>query len=144
MVTATESSTASVEHTFENVRKAAESAIKMQQDMFAQWTKMWPGLAQSKDELTGRSQQFQKDWVNTVTDLMRKQREVWDEQCRAGIESLEDAFRVASSKDPAELRERFESLFSKTMDVIKATSETQMRHFQEALQKWIELSQTKS
>jgi hypothetical protein len=144
MATATESSTAPFEGSLENVRKAAESAIKMQQDMFDQWTKMWPGMAQPKGDWAGRIQKFQKDWASIVTDLTHKQREVWDEQCRAGLESLHDTFRLPSSKDPAEMREHFEAQFRKTMDGIKTLSETQMRHFQDAMQKWSELSQTKA
>jgi hypothetical protein len=144
MATATESPTTPFEGAFENVRKAAETAMKMQQDMFDQWTKMWPGMAQPKDDVVGRIQKFQKDWANTVNDMTRKQREIWEEQCRAGVESLHEAFHLTSSKDPAELREHFESLFRKTMDGIKTLSETQMRNFQDAMQKWSELSQTKA
>jgi hypothetical protein len=143
MSTATESTTTPFERTFENVRKAAESAIKMQQDMVDQWTKMWPAMAQSKDDWAARMHKFQKEWTGAVANLTRKQRELWEEQLRAGMESLADTCRLASSKDPAELREGFESQFRKTMDIIKTTSETQIRYFQEAMQKWIELAQTK-
>jgi hypothetical protein len=143
MSTATESLTTPFERTFENVRKAAESAIKMQQDMVDQWTKLWPAMAQSKDDWAGRIHKAHREWASGVTELMRKQRELWEEQFRAGIESLEDTCRLASAKDPVELRERFEAQFRKTMEVIKSTSETQVRNFQEAMQKWIELSQTK-
>ena len=102
------------------------------------------GWGQPKADWAGRIQKFQKDWANLVTDLTQKQREVWDEQCRAGLESLHDTFRLPASKDPAEMREHFEAQFRKTMDGIKTLSETQMRHFQDAMQKWSELSQTKA
>jgi hypothetical protein len=144
MTTATESATTPFEQMFENVGKAAESAIKMQQDLFDQWTKMWPGPAQAKADWAARAQKFQKEWASTISELLRKQQSVWDEQYRAGIESFEETFQLASSKDPAELRERCESLFRKTMDTIKAMSEMQARHFQEAMQKWVELCQTKA
>lgn len=143
MSTATEPSTTPFERTFDNVRKAAESAIKMQQDMVDQWTRMWPVMAHSKDEMADRVHKFQHDWAGTFTALLRKQRELWEEQMRAGMESLEDACRLAASKDPAEMRDRFEAQFRKTMETIKTTSEAQMRNFQEAMQKWIELVQAK-
>jgi hypothetical protein len=141
--TATESPTALFEQTSENIGKALESMLEMQREMFSQAAKMMPGLAQPQGDWTQRIQRFQKDWAGTATDLMRKNREIWDQQYRAGIESLEEAFRVPSSKDPLELRDHLELFFRKSMDLVKATSEMQMRQFQEAVQKWAELFQTK-
>ena len=92
--------------------------------------------------MTKRFHRFQKEWSGTLTDIMSKHRAVLDQQYRACIDTLEESLRMASSKDPDELRERCGALCRKTLDVMKETSESQLRELQEATNKWIELWRT--
>jgi hypothetical protein len=82
---------------------------------------------------------FQKRWSSTISDLTRKHRDVVNRQYQAAIESLDEALRVAESKDPEEYRERVEQLCRKTLDCMRDVSESQLREFQEAVSKWTEL-----
>jgi hypothetical protein len=143
MTTATESATNLYEETFGSLRKATESALQFQQQMYSKWSTMCPGLGQSNTDWNTNLKKLQKDWATMTTEVMRKHRAVLDQQYRSGIESLEEAFRLASAKDPAEFRDRCEALCRSALDLMKESSESQMRQFQEAMNKWVELCQTK-
>ena len=143
MTTATESATNLFEATFNNLRQAAGSAVQLQQEMYKEWARLWPGLAQSPVDWNGNLQKSRKEWAATITGAMRKHLELVNQQYRAGIEALEAAFQAAAAKDPEEFRERCEALCRQALNLVKETSETQMRQFQEAMTKWIEACQLK-
>src|SRR5262245_16167606 len=143
MTTATESATNLFEATFNSLRQAAGSAVQLQQEMYKEWARLWPGLAQSTVDWNANFQKSQKEWATRITGAMRKHLELVDQQYRAGIEPLEDAFQVAAAKDPEEFRERDEALWRKALNRVKETSETQMRQFQKSMNKWIESCQMK-
>lgn len=143
MTTAAESTATLFEETFDSLRKATESALQTQQEMYGKWAKIWPGMAMPQNDLTARARKFQTDWSGTITEMMQKHRELIDQQYRTGIESLEEAFRVAALDNPEELREGCEALCRKTLDLMKAASEKQMQQFQEAMEKWVEACQMK-
>ena len=133
------------EEVFENIRKTASANLEMQQDMMQQWSKLMPGMQAMpgmptpQAMFTEQAQNFQRDWSNTVTDLVRKHRDVMDRQYQAAIESLEDALRIAESKDPEQFRKRVEQLCRKTLECYKEVTESQMQEFQNAVTKWTEL-----
>ena len=145
MATVAESTATLFEEAYDNLRKTAESTVEMQQDMFRQWAKMWPGLEPPEDDWMARIQQFQKDWASTVNEMTQKHQETLEGQYRAGIESLDEAFRahVVGSADPEEMRDRSATLCRNALELMKDTSETQMKQFQEVMSKWIERCQTK-
>jgi hypothetical protein len=124
---------------FEGFRKAAESTLHMQQDMFRQWTKFWPGFPTPQSEFTERIQKFQKDWAKTVSDVTRKFQESWDAHYKNGTKLLAEAFKAAETKDPEELRKKTEELWSKTFECLKGLAQAQVNDFQAASQKWIEM-----
>ncbi len=127
------------EEVFDNVRKAAETNLKMQQEMFRQWTTLWPGLPTPQSIWIDKVREFQKQWTTTVSDLARKHRDVLDREYQAALESLDEALRVTESKNPEELRKRTEQLCRKTLDCVREISEAQMGEFQDAVRKWSEL-----
>ena len=43
----------------------------------------------------------QKKWAETVTEMLNKHRETLDAQYKAGIRTIEEAFKVGEAKDPA-------------------------------------------
>src|SRR5262245_45082947 len=143
MATATESATNLFEATFNNLRQTAESAVQVQQEMYKEWARLWPWLAQSTVDWNANLQKSQKEWATRITGGMREHLELVDQQYRAGIESLEAAFQLAAAKDPEEFRERCEALCRQALNLVKETSETQMRQFQEAMNRWIESCQMK-
>ena len=143
MTTATESATNLFEATFNNLRQALESAVQLQQEMYKEWARLWPGLVQSTVDWNANIRKWQKEWATRTTGAMRKHLELVDHQYRVGIESLEAAFQVAAAKDPEEFRERCEALCRQALNLVKETSETQTRQFQEAMNKWVESCQMK-
>lgn len=123
----------------DSFRKTAETTLSAQKDLFQQWQSNWPGVAATQTPWLDQLRQFQHDWSTTVVDLVRKHRDTIDRQYQAGIDALEEAFSVSESNDPEELRQRMEKLFRQNLDCLKETSEAQIREFQEATTKWVEL-----
>lgn len=141
MSTQTESVTGVFEQAFDNLRKAAESNIEMQQEMFRKWSAGWPGFPQQpQNAWLERVQKFQKDWGKAVKDVLTRHREVLDEQYGLAMDSLEDAFKVAQSSDPQEWAKRCEKLCRKSLDVMREVSELQAKELQDALSKLAELA----
>lgn len=140
MATETQSVTGVFEQAFDNLKKAAEANVEMQQEMFRKWTSGWPGFPQPQSAWLERIQKFQKEWGKTVKDVLTRHREVLDEQYSLAMESLEEAFKVAQSSDPQEWAKRCEKLCRKSLDVMREVSETQAKELQDALSKWAELA----
>jgi|GEM_PF-1174766 len=127
------------EEVFQNVRKATEANLKMQREMFGQWSALWPGFPTPQSMWVDKVQDFQKQWSNAVSDTARKHREVVDRQYQAALESLDEALRFLESKNPDEFRKRSEQFFHKAIDCMKEMSEAQVKEFQDRLGKWGEL-----
>jgi hypothetical protein len=139
MATQTEPITNVFEQVFDNVRKAAETNIEMQQELFRKWGASWPGFPQADNVWADRVQKFQKDWAKTFTELANKHRKMLDDQYRIAIDGLKEAFRVVESADPQEYRERCEDLCRKSVELIREAGELQMKETQEALNRWAAL-----
>jgi hypothetical protein len=139
MATETESGSKVLEDVFQNIRKAAETNLKMHQELFQQWSHLWP-MPTVQSIWVDKIRDFQKQWSTTVSDLARKHRDVIDKQYESAIESLDAALRVAESTNPEEFRRRTEQLCRKTLDCMREVSETQLRAFQNAISKWTELA----
>src|SRR5438105_3078270 len=90
-----------IEQVLDNFRKASESTLQMQQELFKQWAGQWaaPGAttAGNPAALAEQAQTFQKRWLETVTELMNKHRESLDAQYKAGIKAIEESFKVAEA-----------------------------------------------
>ena len=124
---------------FEGFRKATQSTLQLQQDMFRQWAGFWPGFPTPQAEFVGRVQKFQREWAQTVAELTRKYQESWEAQYKAGLQLITEAFKVGEVKDPEELRKKAEELWNKTFECLKELAQAQVQNFQAASQKWIDL-----
>jgi hypothetical protein len=127
------------EEVFQNLQKATEANLKMQQELFRQWSSLWPGLPTPQTIWVDKLRTFQKQWSETVSELARKHRDVLDRQYQAAIESLDAALKVGESTNPEEFRRRTEQLCRKTIECMRDLSEAQIREFQESMTKWTEL-----
>jgi hypothetical protein len=123
---------------FDSLRKAADSGLAMQQELFKKWVGLWPGVPTAPAGL-GEPVKFQKKWVEVIGDLIKKERESLEAQFSAGLRNIEEAFRLAEAKDPQELRAKTIELWQKTFEVLRQTYENQLRDFQAAVAKWTEL-----
>lgn len=126
------------EQVFENLRKASDSAIATQQEMFNKWVSMWQGVPGVLPAF-GEPKKFQKKWVAVIGDLVKKQRESLQTQFNAGLGNIEEAFHLAESQNPEELRAKTAMLWQKMFDCLRQTYESQARDFQDAVVKCAEL-----
>ena len=140
----------------ENYRKATESTMKLQQDVLRNWTMQWPqmfgsqafglpfmGGPASGSAMPGAAwlEQFsaaQKKWADTVTEMLNKHRESLDAQYKAGIRTIEEAFKVGEAKDPQQFRRLTEELWKQSFECLKTVAESQVRDVQSAMQKFYE------
>lgn len=135
-----------IEQVFDNFRKASESTMQLQQELFKQWTSQWttaaptlPGVPCDATAWTQQAQAFQKRWLETLAEMMNKHRESLDAQYKAGIRAIEESFRVNEAKSPEEYRRITEEFWKKGFENLKSSTETQIRDFQAAAQKWGEM-----
>jgi hypothetical protein len=136
-------------------RKATESTLQLQQQMLQQWTQQWsqlagvtttrpatpasaPTEAPAVAAAAGQIQSFQKQVATTLTDLLKKHREVLDAQYAAGIRTIEEAFRAGEAKDPAQFLRLTEEFWKHSFDCLRSMAEDQMKGLQAATQKWLE------
>src|SRR3954454_3836727 len=132
----------------DSYRQAAESTMQLQQLMLRNWTQQWPqqwpgalGMIPTPAAAwTEQAHAAQKKWTETVTDMLTKHRETLDAQYRAGIRTIEDAFRVGEAKDPEQFRRLTEELWRQSFECLKTVVEAQMRDVQAAMLKWFEVA----
>ncbi|HEX8202090.1 MAG TPA: hypothetical protein VF590_16565 [Isosphaeraceae bacterium] len=132
----------------ESYRQATESTMQLQQMMLRNWTQQWPqqwpgamGMIPTPATAWAETAQAaQKNWSETVTDMLTKHRETLDAQYRAGIRTIEDAFRLGAAKDPEQFRRLTEELWRQSFECLKTVVEAQMRDVQAAMQKWFEVA----
>jgi len=125
---------------FDNFRKATESTIEFQHEMFRQWNRQWaqaPGVSKmvgapfaDPGAWAEQFHEFQNYWAKSVTELLKKHKDTLDAQYETGVRTIEDAFRVADAKDPAQYRRLTEELWRHSFDCLKTMVEDQMREFQ--------------
>ena len=127
------------EEVFQNIRKAAEANLKMQQEVLSQWSVLWPGMPLPQSAWINQMQNVRKQWMETVSGLARKHKEVVDRQYDAAVESLDAALHIPDAGTPEELRRRTEQFYRKTLDCMREVTESQIREFQEAVTKWTDL-----
>jgi hypothetical protein len=127
----------------DNYRKAAEATMRLQQDMMKNWALPWhqmPGFPMPGANWAGQVQAAQKKWADSITDMLTKHRETLDAQYRAGIRTIEDAFRVGEARDPEQFRKLTEELWRQSFECLRAVTEAQMRDLQSAMQQWCEVA----
>lgn len=132
-------------------RRATESTMQLQQMMLRNWTQQWPptmlGMGMMPNPgvaLLEQAHDAQKKWSESVTDMLTKHRESLDAQYKAGIKTIEDAFRVGEARDPEHFRKLTEELWRHSFEALKSVSEDQMKEFQSAMQKWVDVAATTS
>jgi hypothetical protein len=125
---------------FETFRKASESSLQMQQEMFKQWVQQWPSMPLNAAGVsTEWVRTFQKRWIEFVTDSLNKHRESVDSTYKTGIQVIEQTCHLSEAKTPDEYRRMVEDLWRKLITIYKVQSESQLRDFQKAAEKWFEV-----
>jgi len=131
----------------EQFRKATESTLQIQSELFRQWVQPWtvlPGVptrgAAVGEGGVDQAQTYQKNSIEGVTDLLTRYRETCDAQYRAGIQIVEDAFHIFEAKDPEQFRKLVEELWRHSIEGVKSVAESQLRYFQATVVKGFDVT----
>ena len=95
------------EHAFENLKKATESSVKLQQEMFQKWVEAFPAAVSPTSPMPADAvTKWRHSMEETTAEMLKKQKELVDQNYDAGIKALQDIFAVAESTSPEEYREK--------------------------------------
>ncbi len=123
-------------------RRATESSLQVQQEIFKQWTKQWlsvqPNFAGNSTEWR---QSVQKRWMDLTVDMLNKHRESLDAMYATGIQAIEQSFRITEARSSDDYRRIFDDLWHKLFDTLKGQLETQFRDFQRWSEQSLEIAQ---
>ena len=124
------------EQLIDGVRKASESSLHMQQEMFRNWTRLWSSAAPGGGGVSGDwNRASQKRWLELGLEMLGKHREALDATYKSGIQLIEQTFRVTDAKSPDDYRKVVEDLWRKLFDLQKGQAENQLRDFQSWFEK---------
>src|SRR5271157_640977 len=148
-----------VDMILENYSKAVESTLRLQQEILRNWTMQWStfGTPVFGLPLTGTSTSAsetpaaawleqlstaQRKWAEAIADVLKRHQETLDEQYRAGIRAIDDAFRVGEARDPEQFHRLSEELWRQNCEVLKTAVASQMHDLQSVMQKWYEAARS--
>jgi len=114
----------------DGVRKASESSLQMQQEMFKQWTRLFAGTPVDAGAQGEWGRVPQKRWVDLAVEILNRHRETLDATYKSGIQIIEQTFQVAEAKTADDYRRMVEEIWRKLFDLQKSQSESQFRDFQ--------------
>lgn len=126
------------EEVFRNLRKVTEANLKMQQELFSQWTSLWPGIPTPQSAWIDKMRQFRTQWANSIAELAREHKKVLDSQYDSALQSLEAALSVTDASSPEELRRKTEQFCRKSLDCVRDMSESQIREMQSTITKMMD------
>jgi len=108
----------------------------MQQEVFRNWTRMWlqsapGGMGAATDWNRGA----QRRWLELGLEMLHKHREALDSTYKAGIQIIEQTFRLGEARSVEDSRRIVEEVWRKLFDLQKVQAESQFRDFQDWFQK---------
>lgn len=128
-----------LEQVQDTLRKATESTLQFQKELFRCWTQV-PSTPAVDTGWTDQIQTFQKTLAQTITDALNKHRETVDTQYRAGVSTLQNAFRVGEAKDPVQFLKLIEEVWRQSVSCLKTVTEAQISEIQAAMAKGLEVA----
>jgi hypothetical protein len=127
---------------FDTFRKASESWLKMQQDLFQTGGPSSFFMApQGSGVSPDWARNAQKRCLNLATEMLERQRESLDALFRSTINLLQQTSQISDSKSPEDYRRATEDLWRKWFESVKSHSETQFRDVQTFAGKSLEIVQ---
>jgi hypothetical protein len=123
------------EQVVQSLRKATESSVQMQQEMFKKWVGLWSGAPGWVPE---PAQKYQKQFTDFFQETMGRQRQLAEAQFKTGLELIEKSFQIGEVKCPDELRARTIELWKQCFEAVWQGCQAQAKEFQTAVEKWSE------
>ena len=120
-------------------RKATESSLQIQQEIFKQWTQQWMSAQPSLSGASASAEwtrSIQKRWMDLTIEMLNKHRASLDAMYASGIQAIEQSFRIAEAKSSEDYRRIIDELWHRLFDALKGQLENQFRDFQ----RWSEQS----
>jgi hypothetical protein len=118
---------------FATFRRASESSLQMQNEVFKYWSQQWASLAPNGvGGSSDPSQSVKTRFMDLGIELLHKHRQSLDGAYAAGIEIIEKTFRASDAKSPDDYRRLVDDLWRKVFDTFKAQADSQL----DAFQKW--------
>jgi hypothetical protein len=127
---------------FDNLQKATESSVKMQQEMFQKWVEAFPSATSPLPTPIDAFADVRKKWEEVSAEILKRQKAMVDQNYEAGLKSLEDVFSVAEAKSPQEYQQKVTELYRKSFESLRQLTESQLQEFKAATEKWSELATT--
>ncbi|MFO0945262.1 MAG: hypothetical protein U1D30_04835 [Planctomycetota bacterium] len=124
----------------ENFRKAGESSLQLQKDLFKQWSSSFFGNPFSAGTWMDQKSKLQKEYADTITDLTKRQKAVFEARFDAGLSLLEGTLALAQASDPKEFKAQSESLLKKSLEKTKELAESELRQAQATVEKCMSLA----
>lgn len=124
---------------FESLQKATESSVKLQQEMFHKWVEAFPAASSTFPSPPDAVAEWRKKWEDTATEMLKRQKELVDNNYEAGIKALEEIFEVVEAKSAEEYQRKVVELYQKSFDSLRQLSEAQLKEFKAATEKWSEV-----
>ena len=127
---------------FDTFRKASESWVKMQQDLFhtgapTSFFGAAPGVGAAPDW----ARNAQKKCLDLATEILERQRESVDALFKSSINLLQQTSQISDAKSSEDYRRAAEDLWRKWFESVKSHSETQFRDVQTFAGKSLEIVQ---
>ena len=88
----------------DGVRKASESSLQMQQEMFRHWTRLFTAPGQEAAAQADWGRGSQKRWLEQGLEMLNRHREALDAIYKSGIQIIEQTFHVAEAKSADDVR----------------------------------------
>ena len=127
------------EPVFDSLKQVTETGLRMQQELYEKWVGLFTGVKPAQAPFAEQAQTFQKKWAGFLEEMLKKQRETLEAQFKAGVKNIEDAFRLAGTRDPEELRAKTTELWQKVFEALRQSYEAQLRDLQAIASRWTEL-----
>jgi hypothetical protein len=124
---------------YESLRRATETTIQVQQELFKKWMSFAAGAQAPGPPEAEQAQKIRKKWAEAVAETLTRQREVLEKQFNAGLKGLEAAFAVPAAKDAEELRARTFELWQQSFNCLKQAFEAQAKEFEASVARWSQL-----
>ena len=123
----------------QNMQKAAESSVRVQQEMFQKWMETFATGGSAMPTMPAgldAAAQWRRKWEEACTDMVKRQKQLAEQNFDAGIKGLEEIFSVADIKSQPELQQKVTELYRKSFDSMRQLSESHMKQFKEVAEKW--------
>lgn len=125
----------------EEFRKASESSLQTQHDLFRQSAQQWLS-AMSAASHGDWARTAQRRWTALAVELLRKQKQALETLYQSSIDLIEGTARAGDLRSAQEVGQMAEEFWRRALDSLKGQSDSQFREFQSWLEKAFEMSRT--